>query len=73
MGNPIWVAYSGGVDSHVLLHLLAKQPDLKDRLRAIHINHGLNAAASQWSQHCAEVADALDVPFVSIQVSVTEI
>jgi tRNA(Ile)-lysidine synthase len=73
MGNPIWVAYSGGVDSHVLLHLLAKQPDLKNRLRAIHINHGLNTAASQWSQHCAEVADALDVPFFSIQVSVTEI
>ena len=49
-----WVAYSGGLDSHVLLSLFAKvRETLSIRVRAIHVNHGLSKNAAAWSQHCA--------------------
>lgn len=58
------VAYSGGVDSCVLLHLmhavLAEYP--QHQLSAIHINHGLSPKANQWQQHCVEVCEALNIP-----------
>jgi tRNA(Ile)-lysidine synthase len=57
------VAYSGGVDSHVLLHALAqlRAPLAGVELRAIHVNHGLHPHASDWAQHCAQVCAALAV------------
>ncbi len=63
----LWVAYSGGLDSHVLLHLLA-QSNLQ--LRAIHINHGLNPDADYWAEHCQNVCKALDVPCQIVKVKV---
>lgn len=72
----VWVAYSGGVDSHVLLHLLASTKGTKwskSRLGAIHIDHGLQKNSEQWTQHCADTAKALDVEFFSIKVDVKNI
>ncbi len=59
------VAYSGGIDSHVLLHLChtAGLP-----VRAIHIHHGLQAEADQWDRHCAEVCARLDISYQCIHV-----
>ena len=59
------VAYSGGVDSHVLLHLChaAGLP-----VRAIHIHHGLQAEADHWDRHCAEVCLKLDIAYQCIHV-----
>jgi len=73
-GKRIWLAYSGGIDSHVLLHLLATSAklDLKN-IHAIHIDHGLSEHSKQWTQHCAEVAAGLQVKFTSIDVVVDEI
>lgn len=73
-GRAVCVAYSGGVDSHVLLHLLAshRHPQLPG-LRAIHIDHGLHADSAQWSEHCRQVADRLNVDFKSIAVRVDNI
>lgn len=63
-----WVAYSGGVDSHVLLHALARQrAELPWPLGAVHIHHGLQAQADAWSEHCRQVCAALDIPFVLLQ------
>ncbi|TVT82409.1 tRNA lysidine(34) synthetase TilS [Pseudomonas sp. H3(2019)] len=70
---PTWrVAFSGGLDSTVLLHLLAqlaKKHSLPE-LKAIHIHHGLQAAADAWPEHCQRVCDALGVPLEVIQVQV---
>lgn len=73
-GKRIWVAYSGGVDSHVLLHLLAhaKHPQLKI-ISAIHIDHDLHVDSEQWTQHCAEVCTDLEVDFHSLKVNVKNI
>ncbi len=64
-----WVAYSGGVDSHVLLHaLVAIRESLSCRIGAVHVNHGLHEDAGQWEAHCRAVCKTLAVPFVSLQV-----
>ena len=70
----IWIASSGGVDSHVLLHLLATANDNNlSSVKAIHIDHGLHPESTQWTQHCALVAAELGVAFTSIQVNVSDI
>jgi tRNA(Ile)-lysidine synthase len=63
------LAYSGGIDSTVLLHLLAQ---IRDRfsapLSAIHVDHGLQAESSAWAIHCAAECADLGIPFQSLAV-----
>src|SRR5689334_12494988 len=58
------IAFSGGLDSTVLLHLLAHlaKTESLPALTAIHVHHGLQAAADEWPEHCQSVCDALGVP-----------
>ena len=62
----ILVAFSGGLDSTVLLHQLvqwrALHPDVA--LRAIHIHHGLSPHADSWVQHCESVCAQWQVSLV---------
>ncbi len=63
------VAYSGGRDSHVLLHAMASlREDIDSDLSAIHVNHGLNPEAGRWASHCQAVCDQLSVPLDVLQV-----
>lgn len=62
------VAYSGGVDSHVLLHLCASQAEFRDRLLAVYVDHGLQVASAQWGEHCRHQAAALAIDFVALSV-----
>ena len=59
-----WVALSGGSDSLALLYALAAYRDAASAppLRAIHVNHGLHAAAGEWSDLCQRHADRLSIP-----------
>lgn len=67
----IWAAFSGGLDSTVLLHALAARRDaLGAPLHAVHVNHGLHPDAARWALHCQSVCDALDVPMESYVVTV---
>lgn len=58
------VGYSGGLDSTVLLHLLAAKPTLRKKLSAIHIHHGISPNAAAWATHCREACDGLNIPFL---------
>ncbi len=64
----IFVAYSGGVDSHVLLHLCASEPSYREQLTAVHVHHGLQSEADRWTEHCREVARLLGVRFCVLNV-----
>lgn len=64
------VGYSGGLDSHVLLHLCALSSSLP--VRAVYIHHGLQAEADYWSEHCAEICEALKIPFKTIHVDASK-
>jgi tRNA(Ile)-lysidine synthase len=64
------VAYSGGVDSHVLLHALTRlrrEAALPPPLAA-HVHHGLQTAADDWVEHCRQVCAALAVPLQVVHV-----
>ncbi len=65
-------AYSGGVDSHVLLHLMHRwhelHPDVP--LLALHVHHGMHPEADAWQAHCATVCADLGIPLVTRQVDV---
>ncbi len=70
-GERLAVGYSGGLDSTVLLHLLA---GLRDEhafhLSAVHVHHGLSLAADAWVAHCQSQCAALDLPLRVERVSV---
>lgn len=67
-------AVSGGRDSTVLLHLLARLArERGSGLRevvAVHVNHGLSRHAARWQAHCAAQAEALGVRFIARVVTV---
>lgn len=74
LNAPTWhVAFSGGLDSTVLLHLLAEyaRNHASPPLRAIHIHHGLQAAADAWPTHCQAICDNFDVELQVIHVQVS--
>ncbi len=71
---PTWyIAFSGGLDSTVLLHLLATHArnHASPPLRAIHIHHGLQAAADAWPAHCQAICDNFGIELQVIHVQVT--
>ncbi|WP_154222378.1 tRNA lysidine(34) synthetase TilS [Marinicella rhabdoformis] len=58
------IAYSGGADSTALLHFCAHHPSLKNRVRAIHINHQLQKPSSEWQSHCEKQCRLWQIPIV---------
>jgi tRNA(Ile)-lysidine synthase len=72
-GRPVVVGFSGGLDSTVLLHLLASAPGVRAAgLRALHVHHGLHAQADAWLGQCRHACDALDIPLAVARVHVDE-
>jgi tRNA(Ile)-lysidine synthase len=65
-----WLAYSGGCDSHVLLHAAAelRRRGALTELHAVHVDHGLQAASGEWARHCAAVCAELQVPFTLLKI-----
>ncbi|HEY8049192.1 MAG TPA: tRNA lysidine(34) synthetase TilS [Ramlibacter sp.] len=57
---PLAIAYSGGADSTALLVACARR--WPGQVIALHINHGLQAAAAQFERHCETACAALGVP-----------
>jgi tRNA(Ile)-lysidine synthase len=63
---PLAVAFSGGADSTALL--LACADKWPGQIVALHINHGLQAAAATFEEHCRVLCDQLQVPLRVQQV-----
>lgn len=58
----IVVAFSGGMDSRVLLELLSRL-ELKSPLiiKAVHVHHGLSRNADEWVKRCQQWCEALNI------------
>ena len=63
---PLAIAYSGGADSTALLHGCARR--WPGQVLAVHVNHGLQAAAADFEQHCQAVCAGLGLPLQVLQV-----
>jgi tRNA(Ile)-lysidine synthase len=67
------VGYSGGMDSHSLLHALVR---CRQKLKAdipilgLHVHHGLSRNADAWARHCQSVCDGLGIELARISVDV---
>lgn len=64
------IAYSGGRDSHALLHAASQQLDMP--LRALHVAHGLQSAAADWPAHCAAQCAQLSIPLKTVHADVRD-
>ena len=70
----VGVAYSGGLDSSALLHLMhrfAAQHAID--LFAFHIHHGLSAQADHWLDHCAAECAKLKITFAAVRVQLIDV
>ncbi len=62
-GNQLTIALSGGIDSVVLLHILAAlSRPMRFMLSAVHVNHGISNSANLWSKFCCNLCHAYDIP-----------
>ena len=61
------LAYSGGLDSSVLLHLFAS---VKCNVNVLHVNHNLNPNAVDWEAFCAEQAAQYGLSYRSVDIKI---
>ena len=68
------VAFSGGLDSTVLLHQLVcwRQQEPSISLRAVHIHHGISQNADSWVAHCQRLCTQWQVPLVVERVTLVQ-
>ncbi len=65
----VLLALSGGLDSSVLLHLLAgAKLTIPYELHAMHVHHGLSQSADAWADFCTEQCKLLNVPIEVVRV-----
>ena len=72
--NPtLLLGLSGGLDSCVLLHLLATlKQTIPFNLHAMHVHHGLSINADSWVEFCLQQCAMLDVPLEVVHVNIAE-
>jgi tRNA(Ile)-lysidine synthase len=67
------IAYSGGLDSAVLLHLAhAYAIENGVDLHAFHVHHGLSPHADKWLQHCQHVCAVRGIAFEARHVTLAK-
>ncbi len=67
----IWIAFSGGLDSSVLLHIIAENSEKlsNKKITAVHVDHGLQEASSQWANLCSELAESYEINFKLVKLN----
>jgi tRNA(Ile)-lysidine synthase len=58
------IAFSGGLDSTVLLHAIAHNGGERSvPIIAVYIDHGLHGKSAEWGRHCESIAAQMGVGF----------
>lgn len=72
LANPkLVLAFSGGLDSCVLLHLLAQtNKTIHFQLSAQHVHHGLSVNADTWAAFCQDICNQFNIPLTISTVQV---
>ncbi len=71
-GSSLLIGLSGGIDSVVLLHLLAQiSPRFSWQLRALHVHHGISRHADAWAAFCSELCAQHGIPLQVEHVDIT--
>ena len=65
------VAYSGGVDSTVLLHALVRSAATRP-IVAVYVDHGLHPDSPAWASRCQAFAESLGIDFIGRRITVPE-
>ena len=63
------VAFSGGLDSTVLLAATIRLPDVES-VRALHVDHGVHPDSGRWAQRCRDRCREWNVPFREARIVV---
>ena len=67
----IYIAFSGGIDSSVLVDILGKNAfKLKLNITVIHVNHNISSNSLIWMKHCKEFCSKLGLDFISEEVNI---
>jgi tRNA(Ile)-lysidine synthase len=69
----LWVGFSAGLDSTVLLHALMQDGRLKDKIQAIHVHHGLSNHADEWEADAQLFCKQLGIPLTRKRVSISSL
>ena len=69
--NKFCIAFSGGMDSTVLLHVMKNIIDEKSQIRAIHINHNIVDNSKVWTRTCKSICKnfGIDIEIISLEVT----
>lgn len=62
--NQLFIAYSGGRDSTILLHLARYLP----RVQAVHVNHGYSLDSDNWQEFCCQYATSLGLNCIAYKL-----
>lgn len=68
--NTLYLGFSGGLDSTVLLHALATALKCRTRLKAVHVNHGISPNALLWQAHCKQFCLEHNIDCITRQVEI---
>lgn len=67
------IGLSGGIDSVVLLHILANLKYKRNlTLSAIHVNHGISSNSGSWEEFCRNLCREHDIPLATAKLKITK-
>ncbi|WP_321323248.1 tRNA lysidine(34) synthetase TilS [Thiomicrorhabdus sp.] len=72
-GDIVFVSFSGGLDSTVLLHAINEnliKLSLSTKLVAIYVDHGLQSDSKIWAKDCEQFCKEFSIDFVGLQIKV---
>lgn len=71
-GTRVLIGYSGGLDSHALLHAAVSANSRRSdvSLEAVHVDHGLQEQSRSWAQHCAQVCEKYGIHLNTVEADV---